>query len=263
MNRLFLVFVAPDDNPSDVRGEGTEPGNLVISWTVSFVILRAWKTFHSSRGFKRCHFSTNNNKLFCLAADRVSVQWARSGVQSTLETEGRGRGLVLEDCGQRFPVRRVRNANLRALWDQGSISERLWQRPRSWCSDWILWRRLWVDEMLTYLLLCQWSFVAWGLNNCPLVALQCLCLPLIVSRSWFTTALLQKSTGSLCLYLQSEENCRDTRYGYLSTLYHALNNTQLSNRKIKSLYLSHRHEITLLFRLTGNHEDKRKCGAPM
>ncbi|XP_036977780.1 neuronal cell adhesion molecule a isoform X11 [Acanthopagrus latus] len=24
---------APDDNPSDVRGEGTEPGNLVISWT--------------------------------------------------------------------------------------------------------------------------------------------------------------------------------------------------------------------------------------
>uniref|UniRef100_A0A671YZG7 Neural cell adhesion molecule L1 n=1 Tax=Sparus aurata TaxID=8175 RepID=A0A671YZG7_SPAAU len=24
---------APDDNPTDVRGEGTEPGNLVISWT--------------------------------------------------------------------------------------------------------------------------------------------------------------------------------------------------------------------------------------
>lgn len=64
LSRRFLVFVAPDDNPTDVRGEGTEPGNLVISWTVSYIILWAWKTFHSSRVFKRCHVSANNNKLF-------------------------------------------------------------------------------------------------------------------------------------------------------------------------------------------------------
>lgn len=29
------MFLAPDENPTDVKGLGTGPGNLVISWTVS------------------------------------------------------------------------------------------------------------------------------------------------------------------------------------------------------------------------------------
>lgn len=45
-----------------------------------------------------------------------------------------------------------------------------------------------------------------------LIALQCLCLLLIMCRSWFTTAHLQKYTGSPYLPLQLEENYRDTRY---------------------------------------------------
>lgn len=39
---FFLVFLAPDDNPSDVQGGGTKPGNLVISWTVSYPRLLLW-----------------------------------------------------------------------------------------------------------------------------------------------------------------------------------------------------------------------------
>lgn len=35
-----FFLLAPDQNPADVKGLGTEPGNLVISWTVSLVLCK-------------------------------------------------------------------------------------------------------------------------------------------------------------------------------------------------------------------------------
>lgn len=37
LNQHVLVFLAPDENPADVQGIGTEPGNMVISWTVRYI----------------------------------------------------------------------------------------------------------------------------------------------------------------------------------------------------------------------------------
>lgn len=39
LNHILGFFLAPDENPSDVQGVGTEPGNLVISWTVSYIFV--------------------------------------------------------------------------------------------------------------------------------------------------------------------------------------------------------------------------------
>lgn len=53
---IFYTFLAPDQNPADVKGLGTEPGNLVISWTVSLELCKKkkkknWFVLFSSKGW--------------------------------------------------------------------------------------------------------------------------------------------------------------------------------------------------------------------
>lgn len=36
-----ILFLDPDENPSNVQGIGSEPDNLVITWEVSLFVLRS------------------------------------------------------------------------------------------------------------------------------------------------------------------------------------------------------------------------------
>lgn len=139
-----LFSVAPEENPADVQGRGTLPTNLVITWTVShkFVCCRAGSQTWLSLF---CTFIFKLNKLitcFCTATDRISVQRSGLGVQGPVEAEGRGRGLVQQERGQRLRAGCARNAHLRAVRDQGSSHKRLRGRSSTGCGDWILWRGL-------------------------------------------------------------------------------------------------------------------------
>lgn len=127
-------------NPLLWRAECCEPVSSCRFFLKRYVVQLK---FHGSK--VGAFFSKN---ILSVAADRVSVQRAQPGVQSAVETEGRGWGLVLKECGQRFPVCRVWDSNLRALRDQGPSSEWLWQRPRARSGGRILWRGLWVDWLL-------------------------------------------------------------------------------------------------------------------
>lgn len=44
---MLCFLAAPDENPGDVQGIGTDPGNLVISWTVSYITVRFEITYCS------------------------------------------------------------------------------------------------------------------------------------------------------------------------------------------------------------------------